>query len=372
MNDLCFYFYGHDTASQFGNTGPLAPGTHSVVWDGTFNDPNFTISDGIYSVYPHFQLEPGGPYQSIKNAGNQTAPTFAYLLVDSKAPRLHAIATRLAAEENRLEVTGYIDDMIDNVLQDAPMVYLNGQELATVNRADPNGPGRGYDYTYFESSLEINVSGEIAFTLGARDRAGNSNMWEYSLTPLVLDNPETDTADGDVYTVSGRVIPGMTVTMAGKEVAVDGDGNFAVETALPYAMNLIEVVATAPGWDSTVPLRRQIQVVRQGSVNVETKFTPRTFNLKSNGQWVSVEASAPASDSFAEADAESIRLLIGGGSLRAVKSEIQGNRLKADFDASCVAELLAAPSEHVVFLIGTINGTAFYGADTVRVISPGE
>ncbi|NLY54874.1 MAG: S8 family serine peptidase, partial [Firmicutes bacterium] len=260
VNDLRFRFHGYATTSYFGNTGPLDAGFHTVVWDGTFNDPEFDIPDGVYAVYPQYQLEPGDTYRNMLNTGDQTSPALAYLAIDREAPKICDVAVEVADIANHLRVTGYIDDLSRDVLRDVPVVYLDGEQLETTNRADLSGPGRGYDFTCFDALVPVELDGStISFTLEAKDRAGNSSVQEIELLPFELDNPAVDLIDSDVHTVSGRAIPGMEVTVGGQVVEVDSEGYFVAEVAVPAAVSFIDVVADVPGWDNFTPFKQQIQ-----------------------------------------------------------------------------------------------------------------
>mgnify|MGYP001367377408 CR=1 FL=1 len=373
VNDLRFRFHGYATTSYFGNTGPLDAGFHTVVWDGTFNDPEFDIPDGVYAVYPQYQLEPGDTYRNMLNTGDQTSPALAYLAIDREAPKICDVAVEVADIANHLRVTGYIDDLSRDVLRDVPVVYLDGEQLETTNRADLSGPGRGYDFTCFDALVPVELDGStISFTLEAKDRAGNSSVQEIELLPFELDNPAVDLIDSDVHTVSGRAIPGMEVTVGGQVVEVDSEGYFVAEVAVPAAVSFIDVVADVPGWDNFTPFKQQIQVIRSGSIAAKVKFTPRTFNLKSQGQWVSVDAIAPTGSSFTVDDADNVQLLVNGQSVAAAECKVQGDKLMAKFVAASVAELFAEPGQHTVILTGTVDGALFFGYDSVRVISPGK
>lgn len=373
VNDLRFRFHGHATTSYFGNTGPLAAGSHTVVWDGTFDDPEFVIPEGVYAVYPQYQLEAGGTYRNMLNTGNQTSPALAYLLIDNTAPKLLDVGVRIADVENHLRISGKVDDMIRDTLYDVASVYLSGTRLETYNEADISGPGRGYDFTCFEADLPVDLhAAQVVFSLEARDNAGNSNLQEHVITPLVVDNPIRDTADDDVYTVSGRVIRGMTVSVAGVDATVEADGTFSATVNVPDAVNFIDIIADVPEWANFEPLVHRLQVERAGSAAVEIKFTPRTFNLKSNGNWVNLEIVAPGGSNFVSSDIANARLLINGVALSAAHGSANKSKLQLKFDAGAVAELFATPGEKTVTFAGTVAGQPVYGQDTVRVISPGK
>ncbi|NLY54040.1 MAG: hypothetical protein GX060_05415, partial [Firmicutes bacterium] len=155
-------------------------------------------------------------------------------------------------------------------------------------------------------------------------------------------------------------------------VEVDSEGYFVAEVAVPAAVSFIDVVADVPGWDNFTPFKQQIQVIRSGSIAAKVKFTPRTFNLKSQGQWVSVDAIAPTGSSFTVDDADNVQLLVNGQSVAAAECKVQGDKLMAKFAADSVGDLFAARGEHTVILTGTVDGALFFGYDSVRVISPGK
>lgn len=102
------------------------------------------------------------------------------------------------------------------------------------------------------------------------------------------------------------------------------------------------------------------------------EINPATLNLKSKGKWLTCYIELSDDYDVADIDFDSIELWYNGESILAEWGDIQDDVLMVKFDRSSMKDLLETADEAELVVTGEVDGIAFEGSDTIRVISKGK
>jgi flagellar hook assembly protein FlgD len=198
-------------------------GQHSVVWDGR-DDRGRIVSDGQYYMRV-----------SAKGTARESSATVP-LLVDTNPPliRLANMPENMRVKEPEI--------VIEGVTEPDATVWFNDGALPIP--IDGSGGFR------IEHRLQ---EGENALQVAVTDNAGNKASIRRQVTlilkppDIVIDNPPNDLwLNQKLLSVQGRVPPDTTVSINGKEAAVDEDGQYNVDLLLQEGENLLNFEARDP------------------------------------------------------------------------------------------------------------------------------
>ncbi len=275
VNDVRFRIHGLSD-SYFGYTGPQSAGQYSFVWDGSLPTAGVEVPEGSITIYPQYQLTPGGPWVNMTNANDQGAMAYARLTLDSSPPELLAVKPIMSTLDDHVVIQGLIDDLMFGLLDIGGEVLLNGKKLVVHNYADLSQPDRGYDYGIFTSDpIPVDLKKGISFTLQATDLAGNTTLKEYTFAPVTLDNPEMERVLPGPYLVSGQALSGVQVTINGEEITVDEEGRFTWQTEIEKpGRHQIDITATVPQWQKPKPLKIDLVVIGVPNENAVGQVKP--------------------------------------------------------------------------------------------------
>jgi flagellar hook assembly protein FlgD len=196
-------------------------GQHSVVWDGR-DDHGKIVVDGQYYV----RITARG---SAREASN-TVPA----LVDTVAPviRLANMPGDMQVKEEKNAIEGVTEP-------DATVWLNNGPQPIPI---DTSGGFR------IEHRLQ---EGENRIELSVTDNAGNRSsitrqvMLILKPPDILVDNPPNDLwINQKMLSVQGWVPPGTTLSVNGKEAAVDPEGEYSVDVLLQEGENILEFKAS--------------------------------------------------------------------------------------------------------------------------------
>jgi flagellar hook assembly protein FlgD len=196
-------------------------GQHSVVWDGR-DDHGKIVVDGQYYV----RITAKG---SAREASN-TVPA----LVDTVAPviRLANMPGDMQVKEETIAIEGVTEP-------DATVWLNNGPQPIPI---DTSGGFR------IEHRLQ---EGENRIELSVTDSAGNRSsitrqvMLILKPPDILVDNPPNDLwINQKMLSVQGWVPPGTTLSVNGKEAAVDPEGEYSVDVLLQEGENILEFEAS--------------------------------------------------------------------------------------------------------------------------------
>lgn len=196
-------------------------GQHAIVWDGR-DDHGKVVADGQYYV----RVTAKGTAREASN----TVP----VLVDTIPPvvRLANMPTDVQVREEEITIEGVTDP-------DAT-VWLNNEPQPVP--IDSSG-GFRIDYRLREGENSI----ELSVTDQAGNRASVTRLVTLILKPpdIVIDNPPGDIwINQKMLSVQGRVTPGTTLTVNGKEATVDPDGAYNVDVLLQEGENILAFQAS--------------------------------------------------------------------------------------------------------------------------------
>jgi len=103
----------------------------------------------------------------------------------------------------------------------------------------------------------------------------------------------------------------------------------------------------------------------------QVSITPKTLNVKSEGQWIQAQIRLPAPYNVKDIDINSVRLWFKEDFIQAEWERTTGNSLLVKFSRSEVIEMLESQEGKVNLTItGLVNGVEFYGTDTITVLRP--
>jgi len=210
-------------------------GRHTVTWDG-LDSLGQPVADGKY----YFQI--------IARATARETVTSVPIYVDTKPPII-----RLANLPEDMEVGGNTRELIiEGVTDPDATVWLN--DLYQPIPVDEDGSFR-IRYRLQEGVNRIEIR--------AVDEAGNQSSVVREVTlitqppELIVTNPPDELwINQAMLSVQGKVPPGVTVRVNGKEVQVDEDGAFNVDIVLDEGENVIRVEAIDPVGNVSVEERR--------------------------------------------------------------------------------------------------------------------
>ena len=98
-------------------------------------------------------------------------------------------------------------------------------------------------------------------------------------------------------------------------------------------------------------------------------ITPRTLNVRSEGQWVQAQIRLPALTNVRDSNVDSVKLWFEDSYVEAEWVHITGNSLMAKFSRSEVTEMLATAQGKVDLAVtGSVKDVEFYGTDTITII----
>ena len=262
VNDVRFRVHGVSN-SYFGYTGPQPAGEYSFEWDGSLVNESVELSEGIITIYPQYQLTPGGPWVNMTNTGSQGAMAYVRLTLDNTPPELLQVTPIISELEDHVIIQGLVDDLMFGLLDIGGEVLLNGQKLVVTSHADLTQPGRGYDYGIFTSDpMPVDLKKGIAFRLQAADLAGNTTTEDYHFAAVTLDNPKVDRVLPGPYTISGRAIPGVQVMINEEVIPLAEDGSFVWETEIvELGRQNIDITAHVPQWENAKPIKVDLVVI---------------------------------------------------------------------------------------------------------------
>jgi len=242
--------------------GPLSPGAHSFVWNGSVL-PGWTLREGFNQVHAQWQVAPGGPWVGGFSATPVISPAFARLSVDNTPPEFQFVAPIInPTRPNSVLVRGNVNDfLIVNAMSAGGSIWVNDvlQELSSQNI--PGLPGA--NLVQFQSqSLDVNLNETSIVRLRARDAAGNETRASFNLTGIALDSLPTHTA-AETIIVTGRVVQGMALTINGAPIAIGPLGAFSADVPLQLGTNTLIFAASVPAWGSAMsPVVRVLEVAR--------------------------------------------------------------------------------------------------------------
>ncbi|MDH4164481.1 MAG: hypothetical protein OEW15_17605 [Nitrospirota bacterium] len=204
-------------------------------------------------------------------------------------------------------------------------------------------------------------------------------------TPTLAIVNATD-PDSDRLTYDFEVYAGATLVWSATNVVEDPSGITSVAVSMLADNTLYQWRARAFDNDRYGPWTAMASFtihISQATIKVEIEVEPETLNRTSKGEWVMVEIELPHGYKAEDVDIASIRL---EGTVQAVKwphdrkkhhhkqgceddhAEHAHGELKVKFKRSEVIAVLPAGNHVPVHVTGMIAGTAFEGADIIRVI----
>jgi len=220
-------------------------GQHSITWAGV-NELGQTVPDGIYRL----EITAQGTMRSSSQSINLT--------VDTTPPALQLanVPEGLRVRENSMTIQGVTDP-------DATVLVSGSNQPVIID-----GSGTfSFIYRLVEGTNQMEVQ--------AADQAGNTTKVRRRIT-LVTTPPEVEIAtpldnswtNQTLTAVSGRISPGVELTINDQPVTIANDGTFFHQLILQEGDNLIRAAATDDVGNITL-----------SEVLVHVKTTPPTLTL---------------------------------------------------------------------------------------------
>jgi len=263
----------------FAETGPLLPGEHSFVWNGAV-PAGWRLRETFNQVHAQWQVLPTGAWVGGISSGAVIGPAFARLTVDNAPPTFHNVRPVIdPARPNNVVIRGNADDLlISTVMSAGGSVWVNDERQHLFSQNIPGATG--WDWVGFTSqAMPVNLRETSVVRLRARDAAGNQTEQNLTFTALTINATPTHTS-ADSLQVTGRVVPGMILTVNGAAAVADDMGVFSVAVPLVLGHNSILVGASVPQWGGAfAPVTQVIEIIKTPTVlSLRSEATPIRVN----------------------------------------------------------------------------------------------